>query len=250
MSFNHCSSIRSRFRIDRAVRAQTILSKLILLEDKIGDLRSVGGLDVSYIESNGLEYGVGTLIIVEYPTLKPYKCFYAVKRICVPYIPGLLAFREMEVLTPLLAYALNSTSVDLLVVDGHGIAHPRGFGIASHVGLVFSKPSIGVAKRLLAGRVERSGGRTLIIHNDRVVGGVLEIGGSKLYISPGHMVSVETSVKLVEAMVRRGSKLPEPTRLADSISRVLKRNMGNVEKEVTGECTKLLLSSHLNTKVI
>jgi len=240
LSLDKCQLVKARFNATRAARAQTILSNLISIEDELEKLDVVAGLDVSYFNINGVEYGVGVMVTLKYPELKPQRCFYTVRRVCVPYIPGLLAFREMEVLAPLLVHGLSEVNVDLILVDGHGIAHPRGFGIASHVGLAFNLPSIGVAKRLLAGREELVGGRILIIHEGRVVGGVLETEHGKLYISPGHRVSVDTSIKLVGTMIRRGSRLPEPTRLADEISKRLKKSRPSVGSK---ECTGALLTA-------
>lgn len=220
-----------------------LLSKLVSLDDMIKDINTVGGLDVSYFNVGDLEYGVGVLVILGYPELKLQRCFYAIRRVCVPYIPGLLAFREMEVLAPVLAYGLSEVDVNLLVVDGHGIAHPRGFGIASHIGLAFRKPSIGVAKRLLVGREDYRDGVGLVVYENRVVGAILETRWGKLYVSPGYGISVETSLKLVRTMMKPGSKLPEPTRLADEISkRVKPKSIPNKDLEIR-ECTKLVITT-------
>ncbi len=226
-----CREARLRFNPSKASRAQELLSKLVKVEDDYGVIERVGGLDVSYFKDGSL--GLGVLVVLKYPELSAVKCFYAVKRACIPYIPGLLAFREMEILTPLLSKALADERVDLLVVDGHGIAHPRKAGIASHIGLAFNKPSIGVAKRILAGKEEPVGARRLIIYKGEIVGGVLEAGDWKIYVSPGHRISVETALKLVATMIKKNEKMPEPTRLADSISRKLR---DTVKTEKIGEC--------------
>lgn len=235
MSTN-CNIVRQRFNAVRAVRAQTILSKLVSTEDSVGDIRRVAGVDVSYVKIGELELGVGVVVLLDYPELKPRRCLYTVRRVCIPYIPGLLAFREMEVLAPVLAYTLHEENVDLLVVDGHGIAHPRGFGIASHLGLAFNKPSIGVAKNLLAGREEQVGDETYIVLGGRVVGVTLTTGQGKLYVSPGHRVSVRTALQLVKSMLKPGSRLPEPTRLADMMCKELKSRWKRELPEVR-ECT-------------
>jgi len=231
------------------MKAQMLLSKLLSLEDSIGSIRRVAGLDVSYTRFKEVEVGIGTIVILNYPELEPYKCYYTTRRICIPYIPGLLAFREMEVLAPLLAYTLGEVDVDLLLVDGHGIAHPRGFGIASHVGLAFNKPSIGVAKSLLSGREDYIEGRRLIVQGDRIVGGVLEVKSGKLYVSPGHRVSVETAIKLVESMVKPSRNLPEPTRLADVVGKELRRRVHGADVLDVKECTVRTLTSFLGGSI-
>jgi deoxyribonuclease V len=249
LSLDYCSVVKQRFNVSKAIKAQTLLSKLLSLEDGLGSVRRVAGLDVSYLKFNDLELGLGTITILNYPELELYKCYYATRRICIPYIPGLLAFREMEVLAPLLASVLDSIDVDLLLIDGHGIAHPRGFGIASHIGLAFNKPSIGVAKSLLAGREDYRGGKKFIVQGDRIVGGVLEVKSGKLYVSPGHKVSVETAVKLVESMIRPSSRLPEPTKLADVIGRELRRKVRGAEVLGVRECTMRTLPSLLDRSI-
>ncbi len=240
-----CSVVKQRFNVARAVRAQIVLSQLLSIRDELGDVKSVAGVDVSYIKSGDLELGLGTIVILNYPDLKPYKCFYTIRRVCIPYIPGLLAFREMEVLAPLLARVLHEERVDLLVVDGHGIAHPRGCGIASHLGLAFDKPSIGVAKNLLSGVEDYRGGEGYIMQGDRIVGGVLRVDHVKLYVSPGHRVSVKTALELIKSMLKPKSRLPEPTRLADMVSRELKSQWRKEILDVR-ECTIRSILHFLN----
>lgn len=236
MSLDRCSVIKQRFNTSKSMKAQMLLSKLLSLKDDMGSIRRVVGLDVSYLRFKEVELGLGTLVILNYPELEPYKCYYTTRMICIPYIPGLLAFREMEVLAPLLARVLEEVEVDLLVVDGHGVAHPRGFGIASHIGLAFNKPSIGVAKSLLSGREDYIGGRRFIVQGDRIVGGVLEVKSGKLYVSPGHRVSVETAIRLIESMIKPSYNLPEPTRLADMIGRELRRRVRGASVLDIKEC--------------
>lgn len=158
---------------------------------------------------------------------------HAVTDLSVPYIPGLLSFREGG---PILAAfeALESTP-DLVVFDGSGRVHFRQAGLATHLGVVLDVPSIGVAKNLLCGRIEDDtdgrpeGWRAPVVADDRVDapdGTVLGYAYQSrqyesnpvinpLYVSPGHRVSAETAVDLV-ARLCAGYKLPEPTRLADS----------------------------------
>ncbi|MEM1873428.1 MAG: endonuclease V [Acidilobaceae archaeon] len=217
---SYCKDPAFKFSQDVASRSQKLLSSKLLLEDRLDSLRVVAGLDVSYARLGDVELGVGVVSLVEWSNMKPISSFYTIKPICVPYIPGLLAFREMEVLAPLVSRVVDE--VDLIVVDGHGIAHPRYFGIASHIGLAFDKPSVGVAKHKLVGVVTVDSGRKVVIHGGRIVAEVVESGGRELYVSPGHRVSLETAVALVSRMILRPGELPEPTRLADVISKKIK----------------------------
>ena len=114
---------------------------------------------------------------------------------------------------------------DLLMVDGHGIAHPRRLGIAAHLGVLTGLPAIGVAKSRLVGQHEEPGSdrgsRTPLTHRGETIGTVLRSRerARPLYVSVGHLVSLEQAVGLVEAMLT-GYRLPEPTRLADRLSRM------------------------------
>ena len=177
---------------------------------------------MAYTRRGGLEFGLAVAIALEWGSWRRIACKAAVGPVCVPYIPGLLAFREMQVAAPALAaLARELGGLELVVVDGHGLAHPRGFGIASHVGVAFNVASIGVAKRKLVGREVERGGRVYIVHAGAPVGLVLERGGRKLYVSPGHMVGVDEAGDLVGEMLV--DSLPEPTRQADAESKRAKK---------------------------
>ena len=213
-----CESVRERFSASRAAKAQERLRGLLILEGSV-EPRLVAGLDVAYKRTANGEVGLGVAVILEWGSWEQVACKVAVAPVCVPYIPGLLAFREMQVLAPALLAALREAEPDLVVVDGHGIAHPRGLGIASHVGVAFRKPSVGVAKKRLVGREVARGGRVYLEHEGRIVGVVLARGRGKLYVSPGHMVGVEEAAALVEEMLVPGRKLPVPTAVADEVSK-------------------------------
>ena len=136
----------------------------------------------------------------------------------LPYIPGLLGFREVPALAE--AWARLEAKPGLLFVDGHGVAHPKGLGIACLLGLVLDVPTIGVAKSVLVGEVAGSlpdapGATAPLAWRGRVIGIALRTrrGANPLYISPGHRVSPDTALRWVLDTLR-GRRLPEPTRLA------------------------------------
>lgn len=149
--------------------------------------------------------------------------------VTIPYVPGYLAFRE----APLIFRALKrlsrvSLKESVLMINGHGIAHPRRFGIASHVGVVLDLPSIGVAEKLLAGEEIYVGGRRVVVIDNTIAGIVLENrkNKKKYYATIGHRVSLED----VEYYMRRlfvedftGSKPPYPIYLADTMSRAARK---------------------------
>jgi len=222
-----CTLVRERFSPERAAAAQLKLRQKLVLQDNYPPLRRVAGLDVAYVKVGGVEYGIGVAVALSYPALNVESCVAYVARVCVPYIPGLLAFREMAVLAPALLRLSRRVPLDLVIVDGHGIAHPRGLGIASHVGVAFDVPSIGVAKRRLYGREVEEQGRKLVVDDEgRPIAVVVESGrGSRIYASPGHRVGVFTAGRIVRSMLRKGRRLPEPTRIADSITKSLRRQL-------------------------
>ena len=202
------------FRRERAKRLQEELSKLVKEEDCFDKIKIVGGLDVSY-KGNA---GVSVLSLVDYESLKPLKFYYVRSEVPVPYVPGFLAFREAPLHLTLLK---KVKGYDLVLVDGHGRAHPRGLGIASHVGVVLNVPTIGVAKKRLVGEERECGDKICLIYGGRVVAYVLKRGRRKLYVSVGHCVSLETAYEVVKRLTLKS--LPEPIRLSDSLSRRLAR---------------------------
>ena len=218
MSPSECLLVKERFSPGRAMRAQKLLSSLVSLEDTIADIDRVVGVDVAYKRLGGEEIGIGVAVRLRYPSLDIEGCTAYIAPVCVPYIPGLLAFREMAVLGPLLSRVLRGRS-ELLVVDGHGISHPRGLGIASHLGIVFKTPSIGVAKKKLYGRADVRDGREVLVDDEGKVIGVI-VG--KVYVSPGTMVSVWRAAEIIESLTRRGRRLPEPIWIADKVSKTLR----------------------------
>ncbi|MNT03616.1 Endonuclease V [compost metagenome] len=139
----------------------------------------------------------------------------------MPYIPGLLSFRELPAL--LAALALLPRTPDLVFVDGHGISHPRRLGIAAHLGVVTDLPSIGVAKSKLVGRFiepgAEAGAHTPLMDGNEQLGWVLrsKLRCKPLLVAGGHRVSADTALAWVQRTLR-GYRLPEPTRLADRLA--------------------------------
>jgi len=135
----------------------------------------------------------------------------------------------MAVLGPAMQWIMREHQPDLVVVDGHGVAHPRRAGIATHVGVVFDVPSIGVAKKRLYGKETKIGGKLYLVDKDGApIAGIIERGRSRVYVSPGHRISVDTSLRLVKTMLRRG-RLPEPTRVADRLTKELRKRAPDLE---------------------
>lgn len=199
---------------------QARLAEQVRLEDDYPPLQRFAGVDVGFEEGGSITRAAAVLL--DALTLEPLAECVARIPTRMPYVPGLLSFRELPAL--LQALAGLPREPDLVFVDGHGIAHPRGLGIAAHLGVVSGLPSIGVAKKILTGShaplQEQRGARVpLLDRHGRTIGWVLRSkhGVRPLIVSPGHRVSLERAPELVMACVRH-HRLPEPTRLADRLA--------------------------------
>jgi len=195
---------------------EDLLGKLILRDEGIPDpLRTIAGADISYDRGSDLFFAA--VVLMDYPglTLREEASFSA--RVSFPYIPGLLTFREGPPL--LAAFAKLAQTPDCVLFDGQGIAHPRGIGLASHLGLLLDLPAIGCAKSRLVGAHEpvgeKRGCRQALIHKGREVGAAVRTRERvrPVFVSPGHRISLERAVELVLACCR-GYRLPEPLRRA------------------------------------
>jgi len=203
---------------DEAARVQSELrSRLILTWDQ-RPVVTIGGVDISI----KTETARAAIVVLRYPELTPLEGVIADAPLVFPYIPGLLAFREGPAV--LTAWNEVKNKPDLLMFDGQGIAHPRGIGIASQMGLWLERPTIGVAKSRLYGRHEevgpQHGDRTdLIDKQGNVIGTVLRTREktNPLYVSPGHLIDVEHATQFV-LNCSAGYRLPEPTRWAHKVA--------------------------------
>jgi deoxyribonuclease V len=207
-----------------AIRLQEILRERVELQDRFGDIRFVAGADMAFDPKTGVAFA--GVIVYRFPGLEEVERRMARRKLLFPYVPGLLSFRESPVL--LAAFARLRTEPDLILIDGHGFAHPRRFGIACHLGILFDKPTIGCAKSRLVGEHQEPGkmaGSTtpLELEGERV-GVVLRTrdGVRPIYVTTGHRVSLDSAVGLVKQCVE-GFRIPKPTREADHYVRDLRR---------------------------
>ncbi len=138
--------------IATARAAQLALAARVVRDDAIGPVRRIGGVDISSTRFDPEGRIYAAVVVLDWPGLQVVATATAEARATMPYVPGYLGFREVPAL--LTAWARLAEPPDLVLVDGHGIAHPRGFGIATHLGVVLDVPSIGVAKSPLVGRPE------------------------------------------------------------------------------------------------
>ena len=200
-----------------AVEIQKALASRVSVEDELASTpRCVAGVDIS--PPDALGYAVGAVVLAEFPSLQVTEVRVYRAKLTFPYVPGLLSFRE----APLMLGALEALSAtpDVILVDGHGLAHPRRFGLACHLGLLTDTPTIGCAKSILRGRTEgtlapEAGSRVPLVHNGDVVGSAVRTRGSvnPIYVSVGHKLSLERAIELTLGC-SKGYRMPEPTRLA------------------------------------
>ena len=195
---------------------QTLREKLILYDDGIPDeIKTIAGADISY--SRGSDLFFAAVVLFEFPSMEVIEETSFTERISFPYIPGLLSFREGP---PLLkAFKKLRIVPDVAIFDGQGIAHPRGFGLASHMGLFLNIPTIGCAKTKLAGKYDEPGNEvgdySDLILNDRIVGAVLRTKKNvkPVFISQGYRIGLQRAVDVILSSCA-GYKLPEPVRKA------------------------------------
>lgn len=203
----------------KAKAIQERLRHQVVLHDDFGHVETVAGVDVGIDPTTNT--GRAAITILRLADLKLLESATAQLPLTFPYVPGLLSFREIPVL--LEAFSQLQQQPDLLLCDGQGIAHPRRFGIACHLGLLTDIPAIGVAKTKLIGShgkiPENKGGWTELHDQDEVIGAVLRTRSrvKPLYISPGHRISLNSSISYVMQCVTR-YKLPETTRTAHKLS--------------------------------
>jgi deoxyribonuclease V len=198
---------------------QERLSRQVVARDRLSDIRSVAGVDVGY--PKGSDEATAAWAVLSFPDLRLIDRATACLPASFPYIPGLLSFRELP---PLLeAYAGLKVRPDLVVCDGQGIAHPRRFGLACHLGLRLDLPSIGAAKSRLIGEFSppepKRGCWSPLLVEGETVGAVLctKDRVKPIYVSSGHRVGLETSIRMVLRLTGR-YKLPETTRAAHALS--------------------------------
>ncbi|CEK20646.1 Endonuclease V [Chthonomonas calidirosea] len=211
-----------------AVQLQKKLAEKVRVEPlDVENVRLVAGCDISFSAHASAEAPVfAGIVVLERPQLT-LKERVGVRTVAsFPYIPGLLSFREAP---PLLeAWARLSTHPDVLIADGQGLAHPRRFGIACHLGLLLNMPSIGVAKSLLVGHHEAVpndvGAWQPVVDRGEVVGAALRLkqNVAPIYVSVGHRVDLMSAIRLV-LQCRGLTRLPEPTRQAHLYVNALRR---------------------------
>jgi deoxyribonuclease V len=199
----------------KAIRIQEVLRERLIFTRLRKDVRLVAGADVSYAKHNNTLYA--GVVILTVPHLNAVERRVAKDIARFPYIPGLLTFREAPTL--LRVFRKIKTDPDVVLFDGQGIAHPRRFGLASHMGLLLDLPAVGCAKTMLIGEAgpvgERAGSFGYLRNNGEVIGAVLRTKTNikPVIVSPGYKITLHDCIDVVLKCVN-GYRLPEPIRQA------------------------------------
>ncbi|MCY4402497.1 MAG: deoxyribonuclease V [Candidatus Poribacteria bacterium] len=196
-----------------ARQLQDKLRNKLIQKDQFTEIRTIAGVDVGHRN----DIALASVVVLNYPDLQIVDGVVAESRVNFPYIPGYLSFREIPPL--LVAFARLQTEPDLIIVDGQGIAHPRRFGLACHLGLILDVPTIGCAKSRLCGEyiepdIEK-GSFSHILDKDEIIGVALRTrtNVNVVYVSIGHRISLD-SARIITMSCCPKYRLPETTRYA------------------------------------
>lgn len=198
-----------------AIEVQKRLRNLVRIEPLSREVHTIAGADISFNKFSETVYA--GIVVLSLPDLQIIESAGVRSVTKFPYVPGLLSFRETP--SVLEAWEKLKTKPDVLMLDGQGIAHPRRFGIACHVGLLLDLPTIGCAKSILVGKHgelgHESGSRSPLVDRGEQVGVALRTKDrvSPVYVSPGHLIDLDSAVGLVLRSTGK-YRQPEPTRQA------------------------------------
>lgn len=211
-----------------AVNLQKELRNKVITSNKFKQVKTVAGADIAILKSE--KKLVCGIIVFSYPDLRIMERNREIVDETFPYVPTLLAFREAPAIIK--TYARVIKKPDILILDGQGLAHPRRFGIACHVGVALDIPVIGIAKKKLYGNYEEPGKKrgswtSLVDPSDgQVIGAVVRTKDNvkPVFVSIGHRIDLETAIKIA-LTCDRGYRIPEPTRQADIFVSEVKRSL-------------------------
>lgn len=210
-------------RLDRLLEDQRIVAERVRVATHEGNIATVAGADVA----RHREQLFSCIAVFSFPGLDLLCDSYARLRAAMPYVPGFLSYRELPVLVR--AYKKLKQKPDVMLIDGQGIAHPRGLGLASHLGAVLGVPTIGCAKSHLYGKYTlprtKRGAYTVMKSGRQSIGIVVRTRDNvkPLFVSPGHLVDIRDCLRIVLRVTKR-YRLPEPIRYAHRMAGVSARH--------------------------
>ncbi|MBW2987977.1 hypothetical protein DRJ48_00935 [Candidatus Woesearchaeota archaeon] len=195
---------------------QLKLAERVVVNNKIKKLKLVAGCDVLGMDTDKL---VCCVTVLDYKSLKLVEHAITVEPVRMKYTPGFMGFSHGPIIVN--TYLKLKQKPDVLLVKGHGIAHPRRIGLASQLGLQLNMPTIGIASKLLCGKVRD--GKVVIQGEVRGVEMVTREFSKPVYVSPGHMVSLNKSVEIVQHCIKPPHKMPEPIFMAHKLAKRFKK---------------------------
>ncbi|MBS3102324.1 endonuclease V [Candidatus Woesearchaeota archaeon] len=205
--------------INKIKEEQVKLAKKVIISDAFDKIETIAGVDQAFIG----EDVISGIAVCSYKELMSIEKKYAVARAKIPYIPGFLFYREGPAIIE--AFSKLENKPDILIVDGNGILHPRRFGMASHIGILLDTATIGVAKSLIGGEVKEG---TIYMEKEARGYELRAREHSKpIYVSPGHKISLKTSMEIVKKCIKFPHKLPEPLHLAHRHANKAKEDLEN-----------------------
>ncbi len=206
--------------IDKLKAIQINCAKKVIKRDEFEKVRYIGGMDITFEKIDKTPTKAwASLVVVDMYTLKPVYKLVIDGEVTFPYVPTFLAFRELPMLKEL--HNRAETKPDIYFIDGQGIAHPRGCGIASHFGIETNTVSVGVAKTKLFGYYKEppneKGSFTYLKYKDHILGAVVRTKEktAPIFVSVGHKISLKTAIDFV--LKTSIYRIPEPTRLAHNL---------------------------------
>ncbi|RLE80161.1 MAG: endonuclease V [Thermoprotei archaeon] len=202
------------FEVAKARAVQRLFAEKVIEKDfvDLNKVRYVCGIDVAYFREGTKEWGVAAACVLNYPSLEVLEVKCSVLEIKVPYVPTLLAFREL--LPMHRAYLLLSFEPDVVFINGQGRIHPYLCGIACHLGVLIDKPTIGVAKKLLCGEIAEDSEKIYapVVFKGKVVGAYIK--SKRIFVSIGHKISLDTACRLALMCSTKRYRLPVPLQRA------------------------------------
>ena len=213
--------------INKLKLEQLKFAKKVLIRDEFSDIKYIGGCDQAYVRNDI----ISQVVVLDAKTLEIVDKAHSRVEQVFHYVPTFSFFREGPAI--LEAYQTLRIKPDVLMIDSNGILHPRRLGMASHVGVILDIPTIGISKVLSYGIVQ---GEDILVDKELVGKKVITREfANPLYVSPGHKITLKTSIDIINQCMKQPHKLPEPLHLAHRlVSKMAKKEVSDGNKEVTG----------------
>ncbi len=208
--------------LEKLKEEQLKLAKKVILKDDFDSISTVAGVDSIFIDKTV----ISSIVICGYPIIEAKEQSYEVGKVNMPYISGFRAYREGKSITD--AYIKLKEKPSIMMFTGSGILHQRRIGLASHMGILLDIPTIGVSKSLLCGEEKSS----KIHFEGKIAGEAVPTRehANPIFVSPGHKISLKTSVEIVKNCIKPPHKLPEPLHLAHKLGNKVKEGIFSENK--------------------